>query len=362
MNDSDPPKAAPPADHVIPLSDPSLEPTSAEVADASPLSRDEKRAQARVRRLIDDIVATAHALEHSGASVGELKLVARALEEMRCGFEMFDPYRDVRKVATFGSARTEADDPYFRTAERFARAIVEHGFMVITGAGGGIMEACQRGAGRERSFGVNIRLPFEQDPNAFIHGDPKLMSFNYFFTRKLFFIKEAHAVALFPGGFGTHDEGFETLTLLQTGKCQMMPLVLLDQPRGTYWKTWHHYIKEHLLRRGMISPEDLHLYLVTDDCQEAVQAISKFYRVYHSSRYVKDLLVIRTTVPIPAALLTELTREFGDMLTSGAIEAVKPFAVERDDPATLQLPRIALRFDRRRYGRLRQLIDRLNEV
>src|SRR5262245_45925456 len=189
-------------------------------------------------------------MKQGGESIGDLKIVARALKEMRSAFEMFAPYRATRKVATFGSARTQENDAIFRTAERFAAAIADVGFMVITGAGGGIMEACQRGAGRERSFGVNIQLPFRQGANQIIHGDTKLISFNYFFTRKLFFIKETHAVALFPGGFGTHDEGFEVLTLLQTGKCQPMPLVLVDQPRGTYWKTWHRYVQEHLLRRG----------------------------------------------------------------------------------------------------------------
>jgi predicted Rossmann-fold nucleotide-binding protein len=227
-------------------------------------------------------------------------------------------------------------------------------------AGGG--RPCQRGAGRERSFGINIRLPFEQSANPIIHGDPKLRAFNYFFTRKLFFILEAHAVALFPGGFGTHDEGFETLTLLQTGKCQMMPLVLLDQPRGTYWKTWQRYVEDHILRRGMIAPEDLGMYLVTDNVARAVEEITRFYRVYHSSRYVNDLLVIRTLLPLSDALLADLNRDFAPIIERGAIEACKAFPAESDDPATLQLPRIAFRFDRRGYGRLRQLINRINEA
>jgi len=326
-----------------------------------PTPRETKRHQTRVQRLIEDLVATARALEPSGASIGELKIAGRALEELRGGFEMFAPYRGVRKVATFGSARTLENDPYFRTAEQFARAIADAGFMVITGAGGGIMEACQRGAGRERSFGVNIRLPFEQGANPIIHGDPKLRSFNFFFTRKLFFIKEAHAVALFPGGFGTHDEGFEALTLIQTGKCQMMPLVLLDQPRGTYWKTWQRYVEQHLLRRGMISPDDLRLYLVTDDVGRAVEEITRFYRVFDSARYVEDLLVVRTSVPLAPPLLAALGTEFADIIQGGGgIAPCQPFAVERDDPATLHLPRVAFRFDRRNYGRLRILIDRIN--
>jgi uncharacterized protein (TIGR00730 family) len=327
---------------------------------ATTSTRDDKRRATRAARLVDDIIRTAQALPHSGASIGELKLVARALEEMRGAFEMFAPYRGIRKVATFGSARTLENDPYFCTAERFARAIAARDFMVITGAGGGIMEACQRGAGRECSFGINIRLPFEQGANPIIHGDPKLRSFNYFFTRKLFFVLESHAVALFPGGFGTHDEGFETLTLLQTGKCQMMPLVLLDQPRGTYWKTWQRYVEDHLLRRGMIAPDDLSLYLVTDSCERAVEEITRFYRVFHSSRYVEDQMVIRTSTPLAAPLLAELNRDFAPIIKRGRIAPCKPFAVERDDPSTLHLPRVAFHFDRRYYGRLRQLIDRIN--
>src|SRR5262249_19986550 len=209
------------------------------------LTREGKRKRTRAQRLIRRIEATLRELEAGAASIGDLKLTARALEEMRAAFELFAPYRDTRKVATFGSARTQENDAIFRTAERFAQAIADAGYMVITGAGGGIMQAAQRGAGREHSFGVNIRLPLEQAPEQFINGDVKLVMFNYFFTRKLFFIKEAHAVALFPGGYGTLDEGFEILTLLQTGKCQPMPLVLLDQPRGTYWRTWHRYVQDH---------------------------------------------------------------------------------------------------------------------
>ena len=325
-------------------------------------AREERRRQQRAGKLIDDIVATGRAFAESGASIGELKLAARALEEMRAAFAMFAPYRGVRKVATFGSARTQEDDPYFRTAEQFARAIADAGFMVITGAGGGIMEACNRGAGRDRSFGINIRLPFEQGANPVLEGDAKLMSFNYFFTRKLFFIKEAHAVVLFPGGFGTHDEGFETLTLVQTGKCQLMPLVLLDQPRGTYWKTWQRYIEEHLLRRRMISPEDLDLFLVTDSVERAVHEVARFYRVFHSARFVEDLLVVRTNLPLPRALLGDLSRDFADILGGQSIEPCEPFAVERDDPPTLHLPRVALHFARHGYGRLRQLVNRLNGV
>ena len=323
-------------------------------------TRETKRARSRAQRLIEQIGATVQAMESGGASIGELKIVARSLQEMRDAFAMFAPYRDIRKVATFGSARTQENDAIFRTAESFARVIADAGFMVITGAGGGIMEACQRGAGRERSFGVNIRLPFEQNPNPVIHGDEKLLSFNYFFTRKLFFIKEAHAVTLFPGGFGTLDEGFEVLTLLQTGKCQPLPLVLLDQPHGTYWKTWHRYVQEHPLRRGLISPEDLALYKLTDNCDEAAREITNYYRVYHSARYVKDLLVVRLSRPLSPEVVAALGAEFTDIIETGTIEPCTAFPVERDDLRTLHLPRLAFRFDRRSDGRLRMLIDRIN--
>ena len=327
---------------------------------SSHLARETKRQRTRAQRLLEQITTTIQAMDSDGISVGDLKIVARALQEMRAAFAMFAPYRDSRKVSTFGSARTQENDAIFRTAENFARAIADAGFMVVTGAGGGIMEACQRGAGRERSFGVNILLPFEQEPNQVISGDIKLVAFNYFFVRKLFFIKETHAVALFPGGFGTHDEGFEVLTLLQTGKCQPLPLVLLDQPRGTYWKTWHRYVQEHLLRRRMISPEDLSLYRVTDSVEEAVGEITRFYRAFHSIRYVRDLLVIRLSRPLAPEIVAALAAEFRDIIVAGTIELCSPFPVERDEPATLHLPRIAFRFDRRNFGRLRMLIDAIN--
>ena len=325
-----------------------------------PLPQKPKRKRTRAQRLLKRIETTLRAMEAGSVSIGDLKLAARALEEMHAAFELFAPYRVTRKVATFGSARTQENDAIFRTAERFARAIADAGYMVITGAGVGIMEAAQRGAGRERSFGVNIRLPFEQAPNPFIDGDVKLLMFNYFFTRKLFFIKEADAVALFPGGFGTLDEGFEILTLLQTGKCQPMPLVLLDQPRGTYWSTWHRYVQEHLLRRNLISPEDLALYKVTDDCEEAVREITTYYRVYHSARYVKDQLVLRLQHPLPPERLAELDAEFADICEDGTLTPCNPFPVERDEPAVMHLPRLCFRFNRRNFGRLRMLIDRIN--
>jgi predicted Rossmann-fold nucleotide-binding protein len=298
------------------------------------------------QRYVDQLVATAQQLLNDGAAVGDLKIAAGALKEMRDAFKMFAPYRHVRKVSTFGSARTQAGDPVFKLAEEFARRIANAGYMVITGAGPGIMEACQRGAGRERSFGINIRLPFEQEANQVISGDPKFMQFRYFFTRKLFFL----------------NEGFETLTLLQTGKTTPVPLVLLDRPRGTYWKTWQRYVEDHLLRRNMIAPADLALYKVTDNVDAAVNEIVTFYRVYHSSRYVRDLFAIRLTRRLPDECVRQLADEFGDIITSGTMQQRAAFPVERSDAETFHLPRLTFRFDRIHFGRLRTLIDRINAV
>ncbi len=318
------------------------------------------RLEAAQRAYLDDIVATVDNLRRDGATVGDLKIVAGALKEMRRAFKVFATYRHVPKVSTFGSARTQPGDPVFQLAEAFARRVADRGFMVITGAGPGIMEACQRGAGRTRSFGVNIRLPHEQAANVVITGDPKLLTFRYFFARKLFFLKEAAAVVLFPGGFGTLDEGFETLTLLQTGKTQPMPLILLDQSGGTYWRAWQRYVEDHILRGGMITTDELALYRVTDDVDTAVDEITTFYRVYHSSRYVRDQLVIRLTRPIPHAFVAQLAHEFRDIIRDGAILQRPSLPAERDEPAVALLPRLVLRFDRVHFGRLRLLINRLN--
>jgi uncharacterized protein (TIGR00730 family) len=309
---------------------------------------------------VDELVAVAQQLLSDGTAVGDLKIATGALKEMRHAFKVFSAYRGVRKVSIFGSARTQTGDPVFQLAEEFSRRIADCGFMVITGAGPGIMEACQRGAGRARSFGVNIRLPQEQSANTVIQGDPKLMTFRYFFARKLFFLKEADAVVLFPGGFGTHDEGFETLTLLQTGKTRPIPLVLLDRPRGTYWKTWQRYVEDHILRRGMVAREDLALYTVTDNVDAAVNEIRGYYRLYHSSRFVGERFVIRLLRPLPEDYVRALTAEFRSITRDGVLEQRPALSMERDEPEIWHLPRLVLRFDRLHFGRLRQLIDRIN--
>jgi hypothetical protein len=316
-----------------------------------PLSRDEQ--------FVREMIETSLKLVRDGTSVGDVKLLNAALRELRYAFKVFAPYRAVRKVSVFGSARTRPDAPASVAAREFARRITAAGFMVITGAGGGIMHACQEGAGSERSFGVNIRLPFEQEPNPVITNDPKLTTFRYFFTRKLMFIKEADAATLFPGGFGTHDEAYECLTLVQTGKTKPMPIVFLDAPRGTYWKTWKRYVEEHLLRHGLVSEEDMSLFKVTASVEEAVAEITGFYRIYHSARSVGHQLVVRLTRAVPDALVSALSRDFADIVSSGGIVQTTALA-EEDEPELAGLPRLVFHFNRSGFGRLRQLIDRLN--
>lgn len=306
------------------------------------------------------LLVTGLHLLRDGTTRSELKLVNSALKELRHAFRVFRPYAAMRKVAIFGSARTRAGHPDFEQARSFAEQIVRSGWMVITGAGDGIMGAAQGGAGRDASFGVNIRLPFEQQANATIAGDPKLINFRYFFTRKVVFVKEAHAIVLFPGGFGTHDEGFEALTLVQTGKSEMVPIVFVDAPGGSYWRDWYDYVTTHLADRGLIDPADLNLFCVTDSAERAVSEILGFYRNYHSSRYVEGRLVLRLHVAPDDRQLEALNDEFGRLLESGRIE--RATATSTDESEMPHLPRLRLHFNRRAIGGLRALIDRLNEL
>ena len=307
---------------------------------------------------VRQIMVSALGLMRDGASRGDLKLIHSALKELRHSFRVFAPYRHLRKVAIFGSARTAPDHPDWKQAYDFAERMAVEGWMTITGAGDGIMGAAQGGAGREASFGVSIRLPFEQSANEVIAGDHKLISFRYFFTRKITFVKEAHAIALFPGGFGTHDEGFEALTLIQTGKSEILPIVFVDAPGGTYWKAWNEYVACHLSARGLINEQDLALYKITDDVDEAVREIQNFYSNYHSSRYVGDLLVLRVRQAPNADQLDELNTRFGDILSKGKIEIAKALPSEAGEVE--HYPRVTLHFNRRNVGRLRTLIDRIN--
>ena len=308
-------------------------------------------------RLVREIFHTAIKLIGDGADEGELKIISRSLKELRYALKVFRPYRDIRKVSIFGSARTPEDHPDYRAALKFSREISERGWMVITGAGDGIMRAGIGGAGREASFGVSIRLPFETNANEFIAGDDKLVVFRYFFTRKLIFASQADAFALFPGGFGTHDEGFEILTLVQTGKSSMLPIVMIDAPGGDYWRGWDSYVRDHLLAKGMISRDDLNLYLVTDDTEQALQHILTFYRNYHSQRYVRDHLVIRMQHALPVEQVEQLNHDFADLVAEGRIEQRGPLEAETEH---LELPRLTFVFAKRSYGRLRLLIDRIN--
>jgi uncharacterized protein (TIGR00730 family) len=309
-----------------------------------------------------EIIATALRLSKDDVGRLDRKIVNSALKEMRYAFRVFAPYRHERKVTIFGSARSAPSDPEYRTAREFAAEIVRRGWMVVTGAGPGVMEGAQEGAGGERSFGVNIRLPFEAQPNPYIAEDPKLINFKYFFTRKLMFIKEGDAFVLLPGGFGTLDEAFELLTLIQTGKSDLHPIVLLDPPGGTFWRRFDAFVADELVARGFVSPEDRCLYRVTDSVAEAVAEIERFYRVYHSQRFVGGRLVLRLRAMPPAEALEALSREFADIITRGAIEPAAASAEEIRDEDVVELPRIALWFDRMRFGRLRALIDRLNEL
>jgi uncharacterized protein (TIGR00730 family) len=303
---------------------------------------------------------TADKLLRDRASRGDVKLTATAVRELRYCFKVFAAYRGKRKATVFGSARTKPDHPAYLAAEEFGKRLVENGWMVITGAGGGIMEAGHRGAGRDNSFGLNILLPFEQSANPVVQGDPKLVTLRYFFTRKLMFIKESDAVVLFPGGFGTHDEAFEALTLIQTGKSHIFPIVMVDEPGGTYWKLWDRFIQDGLLARNYISPADTSLYRVTDSIEEAVREVTRFYRVYHSMRYVKRELVLRLRSALDERLLEKINLAFKDILLGGRFEQVSAQADESNEPELASFPRLKFRFDRHAAGRLRQLIDLIN--
>lgn len=309
---------------------------------------------------VTQIKETADKLARDRAGRGDVKLLATAVRELRYCFKVFAGYRGLRKVTVFGSARTGSDHPAYRAAEAFGRKVVEQGWMVITGAGGGIMEAGHLGAGRENSFGLNILLPFEQSANTVVHGDPKLVTLRYFFTRKLMFIKESDAVVLFPGGFGTHDEAFEALTLVQTGKSHIFPIVMIDEPGGTYWKAWLRFIQDGLLGRRYISSSDMALFRVTDSVEEAVAEIVTFYRVYHSMRYVRGHLLLRLQAKLSDGVLHGIERDFADMLTGGRFEQVEALPEEKNEQTLQHMPRLKFRFDRHAMGRLRQLIDRIN--
>ena len=310
--------------------------------------------------LVQTIKESADKLAADGSSRGDLKLLSRAVRELRYAFKVFSPYRRQRKVTIFGSARTQPDEPAYQAAVELGRAMADNKWLVVTGAASGIMEAGHRGAGREHSMGLNIMLPFEQSANPIIAGDPKLVHMKYFFTRKLMFVKECDAVICLPGGFGTLDEAMEVVTLLQTGKRDMVPVVLLDPPGGLYWRGFDDFVRAHLMRGRMISPEDFSLYKLTDSVTDAVQEVLRFFRVYHSMRYVKQSLVFRLQEPLHPLRLEEINAQFTDILSEGRFTQSAALPVEKDEPELLKLPRLVFHFNRRSLGRLRQLIDLIN--
>jgi uncharacterized protein (TIGR00730 family) len=319
-----------------------------------------ERSHGHIADLIDQIRESADKLAADHTSRGDVKILSRTLRELRYAFKVFAPYRHCRKVTVFGSARTPPTNPGYIQAVQFGRAMAEHGWMVVTGAASGIMEAGHEGAGRENSMGLNILLPFEQLSNPVIAGDPKLVHMKYFFTRKLMFVKESNAICLLPGGFGTLDEGMEVLTLLQTGKRDMVPVVFLDEPGGDYWRQFQQFVEKQLLARGMISPDDLALYKLTDRVDEAVEEILGFFRVYQGMRYVRSQLVLRLSQAPSDELLDAINTHFSDLLLSGRFTVSGPLPEEKDEPEIASLPRLVFHFHRRDLGRLRLLIDALN--
>jgi uncharacterized protein (TIGR00730 family) len=324
------------------------------IADGHPLSP----AQARE---LQAMIGSLSELAKEGTSVGDLKIANAALAEMTEAFRVFRPYRTVRKMTMFGSARTLPDDPVYILARDLATKLAQADWMVVTGAGPGIMAAGLEGAGREHAFGVNIRLPHEEGANPFIAQDPKLVEMRYFFTRKLMLIKESHAYAILPGGFGTQDECFELLTLLQTGKAEPAPVVMMETPGGTYWHGWLAFLEREAIASGWVSQEDTALFRITTTVEEAAEEIAGFYRNYHSCRWVGDLLVLRIQTAPTKAELADLNRRFGNIISRGSIRLASAFPPERSSNDVPELPRLALRFDKWHFARLRLLIDAVNE-
>jgi uncharacterized protein (TIGR00730 family) len=342
------------ADHV-PQSRPDLSETdvlsSAQSIEFEPLGPD---------ALVIEIKEVADKLVRDQTTRGDLKIILRALKELRYAFKVFKPFRLQRKVTMFGSARTPPGALIYKLGAEFGRQMAAKGWMVVTGGGGGIMEAGHAGAGRQMSFGLNIMLPFEQEANPVISHDDKLINFKYFFTRKLLFVKEVHAIALFPGGFGTQDEGFETLTLVQTGKRDLMPIVCVDEPGGTYWRNWREFVVKQLLNHNLISPADMSLFRCFESVEGAVAEILRFYSVYHSMRYVRRKLVLRLNREPGEDLIMRLNEEFSDIVESGKIVRADALPLESDDPHLAELPRLVFQFNRKDIGRLRQMVDVIN--
>lgn len=319
-----------------------------------------KSSSADSEHLLKEIITTAVKLGRESNDKGDLKLVNNTLKELRYSFRIFSPYRDIKKVIIFGSARSPKASTEYKMAEEFSRRLTEKGYMVVTGGGPGVMEAGNKGALAGKDFALNIRLPFEQKPNPYIDEKEKLINFKYFFTRKLIFVKETDATALFPGGFGTNDEGFEVLTLIQTGKSKPRPIVLMEPQGSTYWADWKRFIHNQLLKNGFVKKEDFNLFYLAKSIDAAIKYIEDFYRIYHSIRYVSGLTVIRLNKKISAKTLELINREFKDILASGEICFSPPTKEEIEKEEYLELPRLIMNFNMRDYGRLCQLIGVIN--
>ena len=311
--------------------------------------------------LYREILLNALKFKRDNLDILDLKIANRALDEFRYAARVFKPYRSIRKVSIFGSARTPEDDPHYKLAADFSRRMVQEQFMAITGAAAGIMKAGIDGAGPENSFGVNILLPFET-LSGVMQDDPKLVTFRFFFTRKISFVMEADACALFPGGFGTQDEGFEVLTLLQTGKAQPMPLVLMELPDDNYWETWDRFVGDQMLDRGLISREDLSFYKIAHPAQEAVDWIKSYYSTYNSVRQVRGTLVMRLERELSDDHVAALNDTFSDLVETGKIAKSGPLPQEKDQPELLEKPRISFRYDQSNAGRLNEMILAVNEL
>ena len=311
--------------------------------------------------LLREILTTTVKLGKESSDKGDLKLVNNALKELRYSFKIFTPYRAIKKVIIFGSARSKVDSAEYRMAEEFSRKLSEKGYMIVTGGGPGVMEAGNKGAGSGKDFALNIRLPFEQKPNPYIDEKEKLINFKYFFTRKLVFVKETDATALFPGGFGTLDEGFEMITLMQTGKSRPRPIVLMEPKGSTYWARWMHFVKSQLVKGGFIKKEDLHLVHIVKTVDAAIKYIEDFYRVYHSIRYVLGLAVLRLNRGISEKTLKLINKKFKDILISGKIRVSPPTDKEVEEGEFLKLPRLVMNFNMRDYGRLCEMISVINK-
>lgn len=318
------------------------------------------KAEVHHPRLIREMILTALKSGQENSYMADQKLMRTTMKEMRYTNKVFSPYRQRKKVTVFGSARTTPDEPIYQTCVQFCRQLVEHNYMVITGGGPGIMLAGNEGAGAENSFAVNIHLPFEQETNPVMSEDDKVITYRYFFNRKVAFLKEAHAVALFPGGFGTLDEAMEIMTLVQTGKNPPIPLVLIDDDGG-YWDEWFKFLRDSLFKRGLISGEDFGLFTITRDYREAIQVIDEFYRNYHSMRYVGKKLVVRLNMQLSQEQCDTLINEFGEILAPGGTMILnEALPEEQDQPDLHNLPRLIIDFNQRSFGLLSALIRRIN--